>query len=199
MISTRTILRRMILGRLNLGRLNLRGLILRGLGPLAVIAPLLAVSACTQADDYTLPQKICGRAIEPAKLKPLLPSGSEFAEKHDSDSSSSVCEISVDKKPALYVKEFKNQEKFDVMDFATQRTGKFRDPEKIGIGEDAVVSDSALLLATTCTEKKNANQYILDIESVTGNGSDGQRKDLESFATAYLPTGFAAMGCTAKP
>lgn len=147
--------------------------------------------------NYALPAEICGRAVEPPALKPLLPEGEKFdAEQRSTEEISSDCAVSVDGRSVFWLVEYRDQGSFDVVEHAKEIKSA-RNPVKSDLVEGAIVSDGNFLLMRPCPARGQKSNYILDI-SMAGPSSDTEelRRALEEFAASYLPEGLRAMGCT---
>ncbi|WP_329065984.1 hypothetical protein [Streptomyces sp. NBC_01429] len=156
---------------------------------------LMTVSGCGSPDDYTIPTGICDRFIDPNSLKPLLPSGKNFeASQRSAEKEDSRCVISIDKSVTLYINEYRDQKKFDVMSFAESRN-RFIHLEKSKTGDDTVIADGKLLSMNACPRRGAKSYYILDITLTDSKSSKEQRENLDRFAASYLPTGLKAMEC----
>ncbi|NEC31108.1 hypothetical protein G3I20_32060 [Streptomyces sp. SID8111] len=157
---------------------------------------LTATVGCSSFNRYEIPTTICGRKIDPTALQPLLPSGENFeARPQISDDKQSSCLIVVDKSAAFTISEIRNQNKFDVMEFARKYPRRSsQNPKKSEIGADAVTSDRWLMSINACTGHGRGDYYILDLDILDEGQS--KPKELERFAQSYLPDAMKAMGCT---
>lgn len=150
---------------------------------------LLAVAGCDNPAEYQIPNTICGRDIEPSALEPLLPSGQKFEANQESfEENKSECVISVDDSTALRIDEYRDQNKFDIM----ENTRRYNNPAKSDVGEETLTSDDWLRSMNACP--KRGKYYFLDV-IVTGV-AEAKPKELERFAQTYLPEGMKKMGCT---
>ncbi|MBL3670286.1 hypothetical protein JL475_30790 [Streptomyces sp. M2CJ-2] len=157
------------------------------------IMPLMiTLTGCDTATEYTIPNTICGRKIDPSLLKPLLPAGQKFKARQESiDEKKSECVIYIDESTALRINEIRDQNKFDVWEYAR----RYNNPVKSDIGEVALNSDDWLISMNPCPRR--GKYHILDVIIVTGRVTEAKPKELEEFARTYLPEGMKKMGCTA--
>ncbi|MFP8906854.1 hypothetical protein [Streptomyces atacamensis] len=168
------------------------------LGALLSAVLVASLSGCGGAADYTVPEEICGRKIDPGLVRPLLPEGEEFeAEKRSIGDDTMRCLLFVDRRRELTIREYPDGGEVDAMKFAVENPGRFRNPKKVSFGADTVVSDGMVLSVNPCTYQGEKGHYILDIyvERFDVSEPDGWREELERFAEAYLPVGMEETGC----
>lgn len=70
---------------------------------LSTIAVLAALAACSSEKEraYALPEELCGAAVDPATLAPLLPGGDKIGERKNPGSYAERCRVDVDGKSAM--------------------------------------------------------------------------------------------------
>ncbi|MEU3949026.1 hypothetical protein [Streptomyces sp. NPDC029526] len=156
------------------------------------LAPLLVfLTGCEAATNYTIPDAVCGRKVDPSLLAPLLPSGQKFEARQESTKeNASECVIYVDDAMALRINEMRDQNKFDIWKYSR----RYNNPVKSDAGEVALNSDDWLIAMNPCPRR--GKYHILDVIISAGAVDEAKTRELERFAKAYLPEGMLNMGCT---
>ncbi|MFD5495784.1 hypothetical protein ACFYY3_28190 [Streptomyces sp. NPDC001812] len=158
-------------------------------------ALLISTTGCSST-GYEIPTTICGRAIDPSALQPLLPPGQNFEARHQiSEEDQSACFIFIDKANALIISEIRDQSRFDVMEFAKQNRRSSDNPRKSEVGDDTVTSDDWLISMNACTGRGAGDYYVLDV-SIARETGEAKPQELERFTQSYLPEAMKEMGCT---
>ncbi|MBT3153480.1 hypothetical protein HTV45_21865 [Streptomyces sp. CHD11] len=161
-----------------------------------LLSLLVVLVGCGNSTGYEIPDDMCGRAVEPSALKPLLPSGGEVkAEQRATEDGESECSVFVDKVNVLTISEHRGQNKFDVMEFVRENRDRFANPEKSDVGDDTVTSDDWLMSMNACSGRGMGDYYVLDV-TLAGKRDAAKSQELERFARSYLPEAMKKMGCT---
>ncbi|AEN10301.1 MULTISPECIES: hypothetical protein [unclassified Streptomyces] len=178
------------------------------IGRCAVIAGvgcgLLFMPGCSGGgQNYTLPDRVCGVAVDGKRLAPLLPDGGDVtARASDISSERPRCRITVDNQLVVNISR-------DVVDTATDpfevsewRVGMDGDPAPAAgpLGQDARIADSAALVVKACTYRGSPHKYAVLVE-LTGKkpvpeDRAERRKALERFVDDYVPSALTAQGCS---
>ncbi|AVH95154.1 MULTISPECIES: hypothetical protein [Streptomyces] len=84
----------------------------------------MALSACSQPHEeqrkYALPDSLCGVEVAPDLLSPFLPPGEELSVKEDvPDGGTETCELFIDGKPGLFVKQIWWREEDSIAEVAS--------------------------------------------------------------------------------
>ncbi|MEU8518253.1 hypothetical protein [Streptomyces sp. NPDC048577] len=159
---------------------------------------LLTAAGCSQPSSYAMPDQVCGISVGTDALRPLLPSGERLgAEPVDLGGGSSVCKVSVDKKPALYLKADLVPSDTDPVQVRRRELDRYGHPAAIDVGDQGRVADSGALAADHCRRQGEDRKVVVEAH-VPGDLSEDvpqRREDLSRFIGTYLPAVQKSLGC----
>ncbi|MFE3326797.1 hypothetical protein [Streptomyces sp. NPDC059176] len=161
-----------------------------------LLVSLLGVSSCAGSSSYEIPETLCGRSVDAASLRPLLPDGKEIkGQVQESEEKSAMCVVVIDGRGVLFIEEFRDQGKFDVLEHMKE-SQLSKKPAKSYVPGDSVIADGNFVSMNPCPARGDKSNYILDV-FLEGDAADTKklRKELETFAASYLPEGLKKMGC----
>ncbi|MGK5627786.1 hypothetical protein [Streptomyces sp. URMC 123] len=156
---------------------------------LSLLAP-----GCEKAPsrEYTVPETLCGRAIDPEVVKPLLPPGRRLtAYQGLEDDDDRTCFINVDRTSVLYIREAVTGGPAD----AAPRVKPYDGLRRVKLGPDGdstVLWNKGALSVNPCVHKGERINYVFEVDVYA---PDPKKPDIERFAKAYVSVGKPLMGC----
>lgn len=166
----------------------------------ALCASLCVLAGCSSSDGYTTPDALCGVPVGSGPLAALLPDGRKLEQspKHI-DAATSVCSLSVDGKPALYLTDDVTDTGVDPAAVQHDVLLRMGNPRKVSVGDDARVADRGGIAVGVCAQQGRRQKFVtlvdLTSEHVVPKRTADRRKALEEFLRAYLPKAMEAKGC----
>ncbi|MER8042152.1 hypothetical protein [Streptomyces sp. NPDC094032] len=159
---------------------------------------LLTAAGCTQPPSYAVPGEVCGIAVSPDVLRPLLPDGEKVAaDPVDLGKGSSRCKVSVDGELALYLQTDLATPETDPAQVRRRELERYGHPAPIDVGDQGRVADSGALASATCRHQGTDRKVIVEAQLPGDPPKDvaQRRKDLTAFIGAYLPAVQKSLGC----
>ncbi|WP_431772847.1 hypothetical protein [Streptomyces cucumeris] len=162
-----------------------------------------AVGCGGESRDYAVPKKLCGTAVDPDLLAPLLPTGEKLTMETISSDIGQECAITLvpsGKSGGVHVLSVKRDsvtEGNDPLKVKEDALIRYGHPKKVDIGDDARLTDSGALVAASCPPKGKDTTLAVEVHLFTDTPKDvsERRKAVERFMRSYLPTAVRAHGC----
>ncbi|MBN3930700.1 hypothetical protein IQ279_13835 [Streptomyces verrucosisporus] len=159
---------------------------------------LATVTACSESQDYAVPQAVCGTAVKDSLTAPLLPPGESVEEEYRvREARSKTCWITVDRRRAMILRKDRHPDEVDPLKLAHGVVHRLANPEAVDLGARAALGDDGALVTDDCVYEGEKQYFTLEIvldEKKPENVAE-RRRQLMGFARAYLPEAAAGMGC----
>ncbi|MFJ3897829.1 MULTISPECIES: hypothetical protein [unclassified Streptomyces] len=167
----------------------------------AVTMLVLATAGCTDSGSraYTVPDTVCGVAVDSDLLSPLLPDGEKLTQRaYDAGQESPRCRLSVDGKLVVYLTGdvvAADTDPLKVQDRALVRLGN---PAAVDIGDGARVADNGALAVARCAYEGRQSKFVtlVQLQKKVPAKTSQRRDALRSFLESYFPKAMAKQGCT---
>ncbi|MFJ2892648.1 hypothetical protein ACIO53_42125 [Streptomyces sp. NPDC087305] len=162
---------------------------------------VLATAGCTDSGSraYSVPDEVCGVAVDSDLLSPFLPDGKKLTQRaYDAGQESPRCRLSVDGKLVVYLTGDvvpADTDPVKVQDRALVRLGN---PASVDIGDSARVADNGALAVAKCTYKGQQRKFVtlVQLQKKVPAKTSQRRDALSSFLKSYFPKAMAKQGCT---
>jgi hypothetical protein len=167
-------------------------------GCLLAASVLATVTACSESQDYTVPQTVCGTSVEDSLTAPLLPPGESVDEEYRvREAGSETCWISVDRRRAMILRKDRHPDEVDPLKLAHGVVHSLSNPEAADLGNRAALGDDGVLVTGDCVYEGENQHFTLEVvlDEKTPEDVAERRRQLTDFARAYLPEAAAGMGC----
>ncbi|WP_420078908.1 hypothetical protein ACN6AT_06855 [Streptomyces sp. JL4002] len=163
---------------------------------MAVAAALLAAAGCSKAPQYAVPGDVCGVAVDPAVLEPLLLPGEKLEQSTVlSRPGAPHCFVQVDEESVLGVQ---GEVIPADQDPSVRREWQIPDAARIEVGDDARVSDINVVAVAARAQQGKADKFVVQVERFHPERDDARKRRaaLADFMTVYFPAAKKAAGCT---
>ncbi|MTE19107.1 hypothetical protein F0L17_08190 [Streptomyces sp. TRM43335] len=125
------------------------------------------MTACSESQDYPVPQEVCGTAVEGSPTVPLLPPGESIDEEYRvREAGSETCWITVDRRRVMILCKDRHPDEVDPLKLAHGVVHQLANPEAVDPGDRAALGD----LYQDLSEHARKT-YALPHQPFTGSGA----------------------------
>jgi len=166
----------------------------------AVTLLVLATAGCSDSDAraYTVPDKVCGVAVDSDLLSPFLPDGRKLTQRaYNSGQESPRCRLSVDGKLVVYLSGDVVPTETDPIKVQDRALVRLGNPASVDVGDSARVADNGAMAVGTCTYEGRQRKFVtlVQLQEKVPARTSKRRDALRSFVEAYFPGARAKQGC----
>ncbi|WP_419998348.1 hypothetical protein [Streptomyces boninensis] len=152
------------------------------------------ISACTDTEQYSIPEKFCNVALDPAKARSVLPTGRRLTQRDDSTQARLFCYVDVDERKnvlKIYVSRHPDKLNDPIWKDLVPPGFAMNDPRPAKAGDRAAVGRDGAVADVQCLGGRKAlGKYLtvrLSLPWLEGEKpGEISRPEIEKFLDAYL-------------